>query len=459
MNYDDIKALAYRQNVKVSDLLALATNNDPFYTGRPAQRKQAEWFARLWEDFGYTTGVHLRRFHYRLVHHTNNPTKYDGTSYQNTVTDWNELCHAGKFARYLGLVPADAFVDRRNPSPHIYAQYERGTTPPIPETEIISPNWHLPRIQDTQLELPEVVVTGYDYALEDQPYHLEVWAEKSTMDDVLIPVCSKYGVNLVTGIGEMSITAVDDLIQRVSESEKPARILYISDFDMKGKDMPISVSRKIEFMLSERHDADIKLRPIVLTAEQVKEYDLPRIPYEIKTNISESRQKALQTRKDAFEAAYGNGVVELDALQGLFPGELARLVSEQIQRYRDTDLPHKLRERENEAQEIADRVLDDTLGPYLGEMRELRDEINAYIARYKDDFNAAMKGYQSRANDLLSKINGETERLHINLPPRDCADVHGDDGNPWLFDSNRDYFEQLNIYKENRPGGQSENQN
>ncbi len=48
-------------------LLALSANNDPFYCGMLAQVDKAKWFAGLWEQFGYTSGVHLRRMHYQIV--------------------------------------------------------------------------------------------------------------------------------------------------------------------------------------------------------------------------------------------------------------------------------------------------------------------------------------------------------------------------------------------------------
>ena len=82
MNYQDIKALAKRIGCTVPDLLALSRNNDPFYVGSPTHIAQAEWFAALWERFGYTTGVHLRRVHYRLVNQKEPPELYNGMPYR-----------------------------------------------------------------------------------------------------------------------------------------------------------------------------------------------------------------------------------------------------------------------------------------------------------------------------------------------------------------------------------------
>ena len=76
MTYEDIKDLQRVIKLErcrkppVTDLLVLAPENDPYYAGGPperASRRNAELFAGLWERFGFITGVHLRRIHYRIV--------------------------------------------------------------------------------------------------------------------------------------------------------------------------------------------------------------------------------------------------------------------------------------------------------------------------------------------------------------------------------------------------------
>jgi hypothetical protein len=118
--YEAIKALAQECRIRVADLLVLAEKNDPFYAGVPAQRAKAEWFAALWSRFRFTTGVHLRRVHYRIVSSDVPERRHDGVPYENTETCWDYLSDAGKYARSLGLVSPDAFEDHRNPPPHIY---------------------------------------------------------------------------------------------------------------------------------------------------------------------------------------------------------------------------------------------------------------------------------------------------------------------------------------------------
>jgi hypothetical protein len=129
------------------------------------------------------------------------------------------------------------------------------------------------------------------------------------MDDVLAPIAENRHVSLVTGVGELSATRCHGLVGRVQAHGRRTRILYISDHDPAGECMPISVARKIELFARQGDDGlDIQLRPLVLTPEQVAEYDPPRIPI-----------KDTDARKGRFEARHGDGAVELDALEALHP--------------------------------------------------------------------------------------------------------------------------------------------
>jgi hypothetical protein len=115
---DWIASLAAEQGKKVSDLVALASKNDPFYVGSLTDRKQGEWFAALWGQLGFSNGIHLRRIHYRLLD-LEGLRKPDGMPYRNMEEDWRFLENASKAARILRLVPAEAFTDRRNPMPQL----------------------------------------------------------------------------------------------------------------------------------------------------------------------------------------------------------------------------------------------------------------------------------------------------------------------------------------------------
>ena len=151
-------------------------------------------------------------------------------------------------------------------------------------------------------DLPNFDIRGFD---PEQGYLVEVWIEKSTQNDWLIPLCERRGVNLVVGIGESSEILCRHLAERVQATGKPARIIYMSDFDPAGRSMPVSVARKLEYYIGKfDFDVDVTLNPLVLTEEQCQRYRLPRSPIEEK-----------ERRKDTFEEKFGAGATELDALE------------------------------------------------------------------------------------------------------------------------------------------------
>src|SRR6266511_4628699 len=118
IDHDDIKSLAKELGRPAKTLIALSENNDPFYIG-PQRQIMAEWFADLWDRLDISAGVHIRRIHYVVVSQAESVRMPDAKAYENTFACWCELKDASRDARYLGLVPIEAFVDRRNDEPII----------------------------------------------------------------------------------------------------------------------------------------------------------------------------------------------------------------------------------------------------------------------------------------------------------------------------------------------------
>ena len=105
----------------------------------------------------------------------------------------------------------------------------------------------------------------------DKTYVVEVWIEKSTQNDWLVPLCQRRGVNLVVGIGEQSETRSRELALRSAECAVPVRIIYLSDFDPGGRSMPKAVARKVEFTIAKFGlDVDLQLIPLALTPDQCR---------------------------------------------------------------------------------------------------------------------------------------------------------------------------------------------
>jgi hypothetical protein len=456
MNYDRIKHLAKERGCRVEDLIVLARPHDPFYgPGTPSGREKGQWFADLWRRFDIRPGAHLRRIHYLILSpKTGEVRKPDGTPYANTDQDWEFLNMASKYARHLGLVDPRAIVDQRNPEPHLYlATGEK----PVPKIETDFPAWALPAVFFDDLqewELPTVTVSGYDYGEALQPYHVEIWVEKSTQDDILAPLCERYGVNLVTGIGFMTISSIVSLMQRVAASTKPVRIFYIADFDPAGDSMPTAVARQIEFLVhqvEERH-MDIKLTPLLLTREQVERYQLPRIPV-----------KKDDKRRVNFEKRHGEGAVELDALEGLYPGELAAIVRATLLQFRDNTLADKIEDAHADARHAVRDAWAVSSGPYQEEVATLHAEVAAISERYKGRFtalenemNEELRPYQEKLDTVRRALHLELEHMMDSELPFLPEPEMEPETDEWLYDSSRDYFTQLAAYKARKQGSNEE---
>jgi hypothetical protein len=426
--YDYIKFLAKERGCKVTDLIALNSGNDPFYVGTPSDRLIGEWFAKLWRKFGYGAGVHVRRVHYQIVSQDPPITMPNGNAYENTEACWDFLSMAAKKARYLGLVDPAAFVDRRNPDPVSYVPETIG----VPEVWVWENTWGMPSLPDFP-DLPSYQLQNFE---GQQRYHIEVWAEKSTMNDVLLPLCERYGAVLQTGLGELSITATLAAVNRIQARNKPARIFYISDFDPAGQSMPVAVSRKIEYFMRSTEDSywgDTRLYPIVLTQDQVADFGLPRTPI-----------KETERRAGAFEARFGTGAVELDALEALHPGELDRIVSEAIDHYYDHSLDERVEEERERLREAMHEAEASVNARHAETITRLRDEYDTI----RSEFAERVRVNNEATRELFTVIGQdlEIEKPDIEEYPIPGAD-DGDDLDEPLYDSQLEYTEQIGVYK------------
>ena len=363
----------------IEQYLALTRRNDPFYVGTASHYRQARWGGWVYRLAGSPVPVHVRRLHY-LAASRLDIRRPDGKPYMNSPRDWDLMHHACKYARYLGLIPFEAFEDRRNAQPITFSLVTASNASP-------SKHW-----QDCVLSgLADRVAV--ELAGQQQAYHVEVWLEKSSIMDEVMPVAKHYMVNVVNSLGEMSLTAVVKLLQRVVRCGKPVRVFYISDFDPAGRSMPLSVSRKLEYLLRHHHrnQTVVKLCPLMLTRSQCVNYHLPRIP--IRKDNPRRRQ---------FENCHGPGATELDALAGLHPGAIGRLLRDALKVYCSEELAQKIRA---EAQEFVAKV-----------RGRLSERVNNWIP------------VLGKCSEVKQKLPGGTAM-------------------GWLYDSTRDYMGQLAVYR------------
>lgn len=480
--YKNLKALAEsnkgvrgRPGVQVNDLLALNKGNDPFYFGSDTEQAMAKWFAKLWEERGYTGGKHIRRIHYELTTESHDTYhRHDGSPYLHDEDSRNYLHRAAIAARHLGLIDTSLFSDMRLKDPiqgfESTVKHLPGTTEPGFEQLEGEMLWTYPEITfeggNADYELPSFRPTGYSYCDIDQPYRLEAWFEKEVGTNTLLPVCRRYNVHLLVGAGNISITQADLFLRRVVEDGRPTRILYFADFDVAGHQMPVSVARQIEYLLySKKHSevANIALHRIAITKEQIEGDNprgerLPRKPVQLKSdnpNMSGAeRQKhsPVITRLKNFEKKHGAGYTEVNALN---ENELAEVLEQEAKRYRDPTLRRRLWSAEFDARSLLATETEERIGHYTEELDSLVEEQNGVVSGYRAlarRLNARMqrelRSIHDRIQEIGEEIEGELEGYgeDLELPERPEPETEGDPKPP-LFESERKYFDQLNYYR------------
>ena len=378
--------------------LVLSKGRDPYSDWTPMQVARAHWVSQIFQAVGRR--IHLRGLHYFIVSQRPPALWPDGSPYENTESSWEKLCNAAIWARYQGIGDWGDLIDRRHPDPIDFADYESYDSEPL---------FTASRFSD--IGLRDTFLTG---APSYSPvglgtYHLEVWVEKASMNEILTPTITQYGAVLQPLVGESSLERVTGAIQRIMDIGKPTRIFYISDFDPSGKQMPVSVSRKLEFYARDL-GLDIRLNPLSLTEEQVNTFQLPGIP-----------TKAADSRAASFVQQYGDRATELDALEALYPGELVN-------------------------------ILDAALSPYVdGDILEQVETINGDL---RQRFSTILDGHQTQIEEIVTQLNTLANEIHdddeaqslldgVEYPVPDHEVFEEDD---WLLDTLRDYDDQKDAY-------------
>ena len=176
------------------------------------------------------------------------------------------------------------------------------------------------------------------------------------------------------------------------------------------------------------------MTPLVLTREQVQEYELPRTPIEKDAKYSA-----------AFEQRYGEGATELDALTALRVGVLEQIVTDAVRPYRDMDLADRYEETRAEAIELVEEEWEAATTEQRAQIDTLRDAANAVFERYRE----ALQSDLAPIVDELKNVTADLQKVGrefsdtIELPDPPDPDVETPDEDGWLFDAARGYMEQL----------------
>jgi hypothetical protein len=196
-------------------------------------------------------------------------------------------------------------------------------------------------------------------------------------------------------------------------------VLYFSDADPAGWQMPISIARKLQaFEARLFPELEFQVYRAALTPAQVGEYGLPSTPL-----------KETEKRGDAWRAALGVEQTEIDALASLRPDLLRQIARAALAPFFDYTLDGRVFEAQSAWLAEAQQAIEDQMDPaHLLQIRRDAGERLAAIREELDALNAAMRIDASRF-DLPELV----------VP---AAELNGHQPGPPLVDSAWSFAEQ-----------------
>src|SRR5262249_9800209 len=112
-----------------------------------------------------------------------------------------------------------------------------------------------------------------------QPCRIIFIGEKVSLRPILEPLTRRIDGELILPTGDISDTLLFGMAARADADGRPAVVLYFSDFDPAGWNMPIVVARKLQALRDLKHpDLDIRVYRVALTYEQCVSLNLPSTP-------------------------------------------------------------------------------------------------------------------------------------------------------------------------------------
>lgn len=176
-----------------------------------------------------------------------------------------------------------------------------------------------------------------------QGVRFEVWIEKDALVGVIEAVCQENDVPFFSCRGYVSDSEMWRAamrLRRYARNGQKVIVLHLGDHDPSGIDMTRDIEARLHLFSGY---ADIEVRRIALTMEQIEEQNPPPNP-----------AKMTDSRYSGYVSIYGDESWELDALEPQF---ISNLIRGEIEMERDQDLWDKaIEEQEQERSQIANVI-------------------------------------------------------------------------------------------------------
>jgi hypothetical protein len=292
---------------------------------------------------------------------------------------------AAKAARWLGYIPFDQIVDKRNAEPVVRILKSEAPWPYLS----VGIEVDIPGASDIE---PSVGLADFAGV---QPYKLVMVGEKASLDEVLSPIARAYKADLYLPTGNISDTLVHQIAKIGEEDGRPMAVLYFSDCDPSGWNMPVEVGRKHQaFKACLYPGLRFRQYRAALTPTQARAFGLPTSPL-----------KQTERRADRWREAMQVEQTEIDALATLQPDLLRQIARRALDPFYDWTLDQRVMEARSawlrEAQAAIDSAVD------RESLARLRQEATAKLA------------------ELRAEIDAINDALRLNVDDFDLPPCHG----------------------------------
>lgn len=429
---DDLKALSRYAGIPEKELVVIA--RDPFATGTDAHWEKARWVAAIVEKYKVDIRAkHARGLHYVILSH--GESKPDGSPYEGTGSSDEELLTKSiGYARELGLLPWDAFEDRKST---VYADTYYLRDYFGPDATVTVPAGYVPTVDPFDAYAkPWDVTFSRPSELGAQPVLVEVLTEKAGIAPQLATVTNRYGCRLVVTEGFSSKARAAAIVRSAIADGRPRVVLSFHDADSSGESMPNATARHLEFLVrtlrkSGEDVPPIYFKPVALTLAQL-------------AGIEERIGRSIPLAPDVGRA---EGRVELDALPEFAPGWLEDELDRHLRAlYAEVDFSALEDAEAGVELELADEFVE-----VQGRMSQIVDQARAVLDTPEArELRAKLVRLAAEMSDATDEATEIAEGFVADLPDPDIAEI--DFGAiDWLLDTDRDYLEQLEAYRRFEP--------
>ncbi|MFA7120608.1 MAG: hypothetical protein WC277_03965 [Bacilli bacterium] len=360
--------------------------------------------------------VGVRRLHYWIVSLPEDERQIPSVkeavaTYQNTKYWYQRLSELLVNARLKELVSSDAIIDEKNGEPIYMPPREEGKygiKPLVPEfgyLPSLDGGEEMPGFDDLEIRFrPE----SEEPKFQSQTHRIVVVIEKATSEQALSRLCKHYGADLLIFSGQSSVTRIYDVVTQARAEDKPIVVLYISDLDVAGHDMPVSFFRRLQEIYPH---ADHEMVRVALTRDQAVGLNLP----------PSFEPRGAATRISRFvEETGGDQCIELDALD---EDDLIRFLRQELQKWCALEIDQENhREELDQLNDISDRLESEiVLADLREEYEDLRERHLAQLEkvnRVKEAIEVERSAIEREANRLRQVIS---ERCEAAIVDAGCA--------------------------------------